>query len=75
VTDRNAETRRESHNSVDQATKSTYRLKLPQFIIQESVGLGEVIKRGTTALGIRSCQGCEQRAAQLDRRFRFEPRR
>jgi hypothetical protein len=57
------------------AAKPRHRIRLPSFIVQEPVGLGDVVKRGTTALGVRPCGGCQQRAARLDRWVRFEPRR
>src|SRR5262245_57473550 len=53
------------------AAKSTehqpYRVRLPRFITDEDVGLDDVIKRGTYAIGIRPCNGCERRAAALNR--------
>ncbi|MBV8135839.1 MAG: hypothetical protein JO121_09460 [Deltaproteobacteria bacterium] len=44
-----------------------FRVRLPGFISDEEVGLGDVIKRMTYAAGIRPCGGCEQRAAALNR--------
>lgn len=43
------------------------RVRLPGFLKDEEIGLGEAIKRATYALGIRACGGCEQRAAALNR--------
>jgi len=48
-----------------------YRVRLPGFVIEKEVGLGDVIKRATSALGIRNCAGCERRAAVLNRWFVF----
>ena len=62
-------------DSLGKAAKPRYRVRLPRFIVQEPVGLGDVVKRATTALGARPCGGCLQRAARLDRLVRFEPRR
>jgi hypothetical protein len=59
----------------DEAVKPRRRVRLPRFIVQEPVGLGDVVKRATTALSVRPCGGCERRAARLDRLVRFEPRR
>lgn len=42
-------------------------MRLPGFIVGEEIGLGDIVKRGTYALGIRPCMGCERRAAQLNR--------
>lgn len=52
-----------------------YRVRLPGFITDEDVGLGDVIKRTTSAMGIRPCGSCEQRAAALNRWFVFSSRR
>ena len=42
-------------------------VKLPGFINETEIGLGDLIKRATSAIGIKSCGGCEQRAAILNR--------
>ena len=38
---------------------SRYRVRLPGFITDEEIGLGDVIKRATSYLGIKPCGGCE----------------
>lgn len=43
------------------------RVRLP-FELDHEVGLGDAIKRATTAVGIRPCQGCERRASALNAR-------
>ena len=43
------------------------RAHLPGFIIDEDIGLGSVVKRVTSAFGIRPCGGCEKRADALNR--------
>ena len=58
------------------ATKGTRerqprRIRLPGFVTEKEVGLGDVIKRATNAIGIRACAGCERRAAALNRVFVF----
>lgn len=55
--------------------RPAHRLRLPGFIIDEDVGLGDAVKRMTYAVGIRPCGGCEQRAATLNRWFAFSGRR
>jgi hypothetical protein len=45
----------------------THRVRLPGFITEKEIGLGDVIKRATSAVGIRPCAGCERRAAALNR--------
>ena len=44
-----------------------HRVSLPGFLIEEEIGLGDVVKRATYAMGIKPCGGCEQRAALLNR--------
>ena len=43
------------------------RVRLPGFIVEEEIGLGDAIKRVTYAVGIKPCGGCEKRAAALNR--------
>ena len=40
-----------------------HKIRLPGFITENEIGLGDVIKRVTSAVGINPCGGCEQRAA------------
>jgi hypothetical protein len=47
--------------------RPTHRVRLPGFLIEEEIGLGDVIKRATYAMGIKPCKGCEKRAAGLNR--------
>lgn len=49
-------------------------VRLP-FDLQKDVGLGDAIKRVTTAVGMKPCKGCEQRAATLNRHMVFTTRR
>jgi hypothetical protein len=44
------------------------RVRVPGFVTNEEVGLGDVIKRLTRAVGVRPCGGCQRRAATLNRR-------
>jgi hypothetical protein len=46
-------------------------VRLPGFISDEEVGLGDVIKRVTYAFGFKPCAGCDKRAATLNRRIVF----
>ena len=47
------------------------RVRLPGFLIDEEIGLGDAIKRVTYAMGMKPCGGCERRAAALNRRIVF----
>jgi hypothetical protein len=48
--------------------------RLPGFVSDEPVGLGDVVKRVTTTVGIRPCGGCQRRAATLNRWMQFSGR-
>jgi hypothetical protein len=50
-------------------------IRLPGFIIQEEVGLGDIIKKVTYRMGIESCEPCKKRAEFLNRRFVFSPKK
>jgi hypothetical protein len=56
-----------SNGPSDQSESSPRRVRLPGFITDEAVGLGDVIKRTTSYFGIQPCGGCERRAATLNR--------
>ncbi len=60
VTAKNTSTEREPH-----------RIHLPGFLIDEDIGLGDVVKRATYAVGVTPCGGCEKRAAALNQWMRF----
>jgi len=49
------------------------RIRLPGFLIEEEIGLGDAIKRITYSAGIRPCTGCEGRAAALNGWLRLSP--
>ena len=57
-----------------ESERQPYRARLPGFVRDEDIGLGDAIKHVTYALGIRACGGCERRAAALNRRFVFTGR-
>jgi hypothetical protein len=48
-----------------------HRVRLPGFLIDDEIGLGDAIKRVTYAMGIKPCGGCEKRAAALNRWMHF----
>jgi len=50
------------------------RIRVPGFVSEEDVGLGEVVKRATSIVGVRPCGGCQRRAAALNRWITLTPR-
>lgn len=65
----------EARNPSRTGERQPHRLRLPGFITDEEVGLGDALKRMTYAVGIKPCGGCEQRAARLNRWLTFSGRR
>ena len=64
----------DSTGSPDQSEHPPHRVRLPGFIRDEEIGLGDVIKRATTYIGIKPCGGCERRADVLNRWLVFTNR-
>ena len=58
---------RTKRTNKDDRERRPYRVRLPGFVAEKEVGLGDVIKRATSALGIPPCGGCDRRAAILNR--------
>lgn len=46
-------------------------VRLPGFISDEAIGLGDVIKKATATMGIKTCGGCQRRAEALNRWISF----
>lgn len=44
-----------------------FKVRLPGFIGDQEVGLGDAIKSVTSAIGIKPCGGCARRATALNR--------
>lgn len=42
------------------------KVRLPGFLIEKEIGLGDLIRKTTYAMGIRPCEECEKRAAALN---------
>jgi hypothetical protein len=42
------------------------RVRLPGFNVDETIGLGDTIKRATSIAGIRPCVSCSARAERLN---------
>ena len=47
-------------------SRKPYHVRLPGFLVEKEVGLGDVIKSVTYRAGINSCKGCDNRAAVLN---------
>ncbi|HKX52798.1 MAG TPA: hypothetical protein VJM47_03260 [Nitrosospira sp.] len=74
MTDGGSKNPDKSGSVADKSKQAAHRVRLPGFITDEEIGLGDVIKRTNAYLGIKPCRGCEQRAAALNRWLAFTPR-
>jgi hypothetical protein len=54
--------------------RARYRVRLPGFVTNEPVGLGDVVKRATSLAGVAPCSGCAQRVRALNRWVSFTGR-
>ena len=54
--------------------RQPFRARLPGFVGDKDIGLGDAMKRVSYALGVRPCGGCEGRAAALNRWLVFSGR-
>ena len=52
-----------------------FRVRLPGFVSDEDVGLGDLVRRVTSSIGIKPCGACGRRAGALNRRLAFSGRR
>ena len=63
--------KKQNESQVKEAASQPHRVRLPGFLIEEEIGLGDLIKKTTYAMGIKPCGGCEKRAAALNRWMTF----
>jgi hypothetical protein len=62
-------------DTAGKSERQPYRVRLPGFIRDEDIGLGDVIKHATSAIGISPCDDCAKRAAMLNHWMVFSGRR
>jgi len=65
---------RNSPPITDTGKAQPHRIRLPGFVSDDDIGLGDALRRATTYLGIKPCGGCERRAAALNRWLIFSRR-
>jgi hypothetical protein len=58
----------------EKSERRPFRVRVPGFITNEDVGLGDAVKRLTSTFGIKPCGGCSRRAAALNRYLVFSKR-
>jgi hypothetical protein len=63
--------KKQSDAQPDPKERPAHQVRLPGFLIEEEVGLGDLIKKATYAMGIKPCGSCEKRATALNRWMTF----
>jgi hypothetical protein len=66
---------KEQKREQPEGEKEPFRVRLPRFVTDDEIGLGDVIKRATASVGIKPCGGCQRRAARLNRWLVFSGKR
>ena len=61
-------------HSAHEAEPPPRAFRLPGFINDDDVSLGDAVARATSYIGIKPCGGCSRRAAALNRWFVFSGR-
>lgn len=51
---------------IEASERGPRRVRLPGFLIEDEIALGDAIRRVTYAMGIKPCAGCEKRATALN---------
>jgi hypothetical protein len=64
---RGAAMQSENPTAKEETQSKPYQVRLPGFVVDEAVGLGDVVQRVTYAMGIEPCGGCERRTAAMNR--------
>ena len=54
------------NNDHPNKSERPHQVRLPGFVSDEEIGLGDAIKRATSYIGIQACGGCEQRRVALN---------
>jgi hypothetical protein len=66
--------RRGEPEQAPQEPRQPHRVRLPGFVDDRDIGLGDVVTRVTQAVGITPCGRCKRRAAALNRWMVFTRR-
>ncbi|WP_039931925.1 hypothetical protein [Streptomyces viridochromogenes] len=50
-------------------------IRLPGFVREDEIGLGDLVGRATSAVGVRPCGGCARRARRMNEWVTLSKRR
>ncbi len=65
--------RKPAADSIGDSIPAAHTVRLPRFIVKEPLGLGQIVKRMTSAIGVQPCGPCERRANRMDQWLRVLP--
>jgi hypothetical protein len=63
--------KKKTETELEASERRPHRVRLPGFLNDHEVGLGDLIKKVTYSMGVKPCGGCEKRAAALNRWMTF----
>jgi hypothetical protein len=55
--------------------RARHDIRLPGFVREDEIGLGDLVGRATSAVGVRPCGGCARRARRMNELVTFSKRR
>ena len=58
-----------------EAPPKPFTVRLPGFVSDHDIGLGDMVSRVATRAGFSACGGCKRRAAQMNQWISFTGRR
>ncbi|MEU5578953.1 hypothetical protein ABZ791_00665 [Streptomyces huasconensis] len=65
--------RDEQHRKAE--ARARHDIRLPGFVREDEIGLGDLVGRATSAVGVRPCGGCARRARRMNEWVTFSKRR
>jgi hypothetical protein len=63
----------EQYGSRDRKNDATFKVRLPGFVSDTEIGLGDLVSRAAASVSIRPCGGCARRAAALNQWIAVSP--
>lgn len=54
--------------------RARHEIRLPGFVREDEIGLGDLVGRATRAVGVRPCGGCARRARRMNEWVTFSTR-
>ncbi|MFE3093043.1 hypothetical protein ACFXG1_04370 [Streptomyces sp. NPDC059248] len=66
---------RERDEHDEREGRASHDVRLPGFVHEDAIGLGDLVGRATSAVGVRPCGGCSRRARRMNEWVTFSKRR